>query len=353
LLHQPYSSPKHIIRFSMKLNSLLVSFFLVCTTSCQLLTQSQVKQIERPYETIAKRIIEEGLRSRHAYTLLKGLIENAPSRFVGSEGAANAVGWGKKIMEEIGFDNVRIESVMVPHWVRGSTEEAEVILTSGDKIPLTICALGGSVPTTKTGLYAEVVQVKSFEELRDKGEIARGKIIFYNRPMDPTKFNTFEAYGGAVGQRAAGAIEAARIGGVASLVRSVTSRPDDVPHTGAMYYNDSIPPVPGAAVSVKDADLLDSLLKTDPHLKVRLTLSCRTMSDVESGNVMGELRGSEKPEEIIIVSGHLDSWDKGNGAHDDGAGCVQSIEALRILMRNLDCRAERRMQQKSDLMKNI
>ncbi len=325
----------------MKSSYFLVSLFLFYNIpSHQALTQATAQQGERPYETTAKKIIEEGLRSRYAYTLLKGLTENAGHRFVGSEGAADAVAWGKKVMEELGFENVHLEPVMVPHWVRGSTEEAEVILTSGETIPLTICALGGSVPTTKTGIYAEVVQVKSFGELHDLGEKARGKIVFYNRPMDPTMFNTFEAYGGAVNQRSAGAVEAGRVGGVASLVRSVTSKPDDVPHTGAMHYNDSIPPIPAAAVSVVDGDLLDSLLRTDPHLKVRLRLSCKTESDVESANVIGELRGSEKPEEVIVVGGHLDSWDKGHGAHDDGSGCVQSIEALRI-MKTLGLRPKR------------
>lgn len=315
----------------MKLLSVLIYSIILFITSFQAPAQEKTTEGGRPYESTVKKITEEGLRSRNAYALLRSLTENAPLRLVGSAGAADAVAWGKKVMEELGFDNVRTQRVMVPHWVRGSMEEAEIVLTSGEKIPIAVCALGGSVPTTKTGIYAGIVQVKSFEELHRLGENARGKIIFYNRPMDPAKFNTFEAYGGAVGQRGAGAIEASRAGGVASLVRSVTTRSDDVPHTGAMYYNDSIPPVPGAAVSVIGADLLDSLLTADPGLKVRLILSCETLPDVESANVMGELRGTEKPEEVIVIGGHIDSWDKGQGAHDDGAGCVQSIEALRII----------------------
>jgi carboxypeptidase Q len=316
----------HLISSSFAFLILIIYF-----TISQSLAQNKIQPVEKPYETVAKKIIAEGLQSRYAYTLLKGLIDHAPMRLVGSEGAAGAVIWGKKVMEDLGFENVHTEPVMVPHWVRGFTEEAEVVLSSGEKIPLTICALGGSVATTKTGIVAEVVQVKSFDELHQLGETTRGKIIFYNRPMDPAKFNTFEAYGSAVNQRSAGAVEAGKVGGIAALVRSVTSRADDVPHTGAMHYNDSIPPVPAAAVSVKGADLLDSLLKIDPKLKVRIILSSRTMSDVESANVMGELKGSEKPGEVIVVSGHIDSWDKGQGAHDDGSGCVQSIEALRIL----------------------
>ena len=175
--------------------------------SCQCTAQIKSDRVEKPFEAAARKIIVEGLQKRYAYTLLKGLTENAPLRFVGSEGAADAVAWGEEIMQELEFENVRTEPVMVPHWVRGSVEEAEVILSAGEKIPLTVCALGGSVPTTKTGVYAEVVRVKSFDELRDLGETARGKIIFFNRPMDPVKFNTFEAYGGAVNQRSAGAAD--------------------------------------------------------------------------------------------------------------------------------------------------
>jgi hypothetical protein len=175
------------------------------------------------------------------------------------------------------------------------------------------------------------VEVRSFEELHKLDAGARGKIVFFNRPFDKTKFNTFEAYGGAVDQRSAGAMEASKAGGVLALVRSMTSRLDDVPHTGVMGYVDSIQRVPGVAISTIGANQLSDLLKKDRGLKVYVRTSCETLPDVESANVVGEIRGTELPNEVIVVGGHLDSWDKGRGAHDDGSGVVQSIEALRLL----------------------
>lgn len=284
----------------------------------------------RPYEKESNSILATGLKSKKAFKLLEELCIKVGHRLVGSPQAAKAVEWGKRTMEDLGFQNVHLEPVTVPRWVRG-TEDGTIVLTSGENIPLKICALGGSIGTTVDGITAEVIQVKSFDELSSLGEAVKGKIVFFNRPMDPTKFNTFQAYGGAADQRSSGAVEAARFGGIGALVRSLTMRVDDVPHTGAMHYVDTIPKIPAAAVSIIGANLLDSLLAIDKNLKVRLKLECQTLPDVESANVIGEITGSEKPDEIIVVGGHLDSWDKGHGAHDDGAGCVQAIEALRIL----------------------
>ncbi|MFQ5824706.1 MAG: M20/M25/M40 family metallo-hydrolase, partial [bacterium] len=160
---------------------------------------------------------------------------------------------------------------------------------------------------------------------------AQGKIIFYNRPMDSRKINTFAAYGAAVNQRARGAIEAAKVGAVAVLVRSMTTRLDKVPHTGAMHYDENVLKIPAAAISTMEANFLSKLIKQDEIVQVRLRLTCETLPDVPSANVIGEITGTEIPDEVIVLGGHLDSWDKGQGAHDDGAGCVQSIEALRLL----------------------
>ncbi|MDI6767937.1 MAG: M20/M25/M40 family metallo-hydrolase [Bacteroidota bacterium] len=284
----------------------------------------------RPYEKESNSILATGLKSKKAFKLLEELCIKVGHRLVGSPQAAKAVEWGKRTMEDLGFQNVHLEPVTVPHWVRG-VEDGWIISSSGENIPIKICALGGSIGTPDRGITAEVVQVKSFGELSSLGNLVKGKIVFFNRPMDPVKFNTFQAYGGAANQRSSGAVEAARYGGVAALVRSLTMRIDDVPHTGAMHYVDTIPKLPAAAISLIGANLLDSLLRIDKNLKVRMKLECQTLPDVESANVVGEITGSEKPNEIIVVSGHLDSWDKGHGAHDDGAGCVQSIEALRIL----------------------
>jgi Zn-dependent M28 family amino/carboxypeptidase len=232
----------------------------------------------------------------------------------------------------LGFENVRLEAIQVPHWVRGPIEEAAVVGTQGQAaVPLRICALGGSVATPEEGITAPVLEVRSFEELRAAGEKAKGRIIFFNRPFDRGLINPFHAYGGAVDQRSVGAIEAARAGGKAALVRSMTTALDDSPHTGAMYYNDTVPKVPAAAVSTRGAETLSQLLAGDPDLKLRIKLTCQTLPDVESANVVGELVGSEKPKEIVLIGGHLDSWDKGQGAHDDGAGCIHAIEAVRLL----------------------
>jgi Zn-dependent M28 family amino/carboxypeptidase len=236
------------------------------------------------------------------------------------------------MMEDYGFDNVHLEPVMVPHWVRGEIEECSIIDGSGRLTAfLSICALGGSIGTPIDGVLGEVIEVRSFDELDAPGLKADGKIVFFNRPFDPAKLNTFEAYGEAVEQRSRGAIEAAKEGAVAVLVRSMTLAHDDVPHTGAMGYDPEVPKIPAAAISTYGADSLSKLLQSGQTISVRLKLSCETLEDVLSHNVVGEIRGAEKPYEVIVVGGHLDSWDKGTGAHDDGAGCVQALEAVRLI----------------------
>ncbi|MHC4859425.1 MAG: M20/M25/M40 family metallo-hydrolase, partial [Planctomycetota bacterium] len=200
---------------------------------------------------------------------------------------------------------------------------------AGDRLP--ILALGGSVATPKAGITAEVVEVKSFTELAKRAEEARGRIVLFNRPMDPTEFAPGKAYGKAVDQRVVGAIEAAKAGAVAALVRSMTTRIDDVPHTGGMRYEDGVERIPAAAVSTRGADRIAALLAAGKKVSLHLRLDCRTLEDEPSHNVVGELRGSERPEEILVVGAHLDSWDVGQGAHDDGAGCCQAIEAARLL----------------------
>ncbi len=284
------------------------------------------------YEEVARRLLAEGLRSCESHSMLAELTTKAPHRLSGSEGAAKAVQVTKEMMEKRGFDNVHLESVMVPHWVRGPIEEAAVVIGTERK-SLTVCALGGSIATPADGITAEVMEVKTFDELRSLGEKAKNKIIFFNRAFDQTKLSPGEAYGGAVDQRSRGAIEASKVGAVAALVRSMTARIDDVPHTGAMNYVDSVKKVPSAAISTLDANMLSDLIKANPGASVYLKLTCETLPDVESANVVGDITGWEKPEEIILVCGHLDAWDKGVGAHDDGSGCVQAIEALNLIKR--------------------
>ncbi len=285
----------------------------------------------KDYHRLAEQIVTHALRDGHSFQMLRELTALGP-RLSGSPQAAAAVELTRQMMERWGFDNVRLQPIMVPHWARGPIEEAAIINSpSVGTAPLTICALGGSIATPEMGIVAEVLEVKNFEELHALGKKAVGKIIFFNRAIDPASFDTFAGYSGAVNQRGNGAVEAARVDGVAALVRSMTTALDDVPHTGGMRYDENIPEVPAAAISTLDANYLSALIARDKNVTVRLRLTCETLPDAPSANVMGELLGSEKPEEIIVIGGHLDSWDKGTGAHDDGSGCVQSIEAVRLL----------------------
>jgi carboxypeptidase Q len=310
---------------SHRLSALVVALVLFCSVS---FGQSSV--IQR-YDPAARKIVEEAIGSNRSYEMLTDLCTTVGNRISGSAQAARAVEWAKKRMEEEGFDNVHLEPVMVPQWVRGPVEEASLIYGSGRREPLKITTLGGSIGTPPEGITAEIVEVKSFEELRRLGDKAKGKIIFYNRPMDRKQISTFSAYGGAVDQRGGGAIMASHAGGVAAMVRSMTTRIDDFPHTGGMGYVDTVKKVPGFAISTLQAERISKLLANGERLKLHIELSAQTLPDVESFNVVGELTGTDKPGEVIVIGGHLDSWDIGQGAHDDGAGCVQSIEALRIL----------------------
>ncbi len=285
-----------------------------------------------PADSVLQRLLCEGLSSTYAHTLLTRLTVEAGLRLSGSPGSQRAITLTQQMMRECGLTSVRVESLMVPYWVRGPVEDAVLVDARGRRGDrLNVCALGGSIATPEEGITAEIVEVRSFEELRSLGGAPHGKIVLFNRPMDPSLLNTGTAYGGAVNQRSVGAIEAARAGAVAALVRSMTLVLDDVPHTGATHYADTIAQIPIAAVSTKDAEKLHAMILQGKMPRLRLRLSCQTLPDVPSANVLGELRGTEKPEEVIVVGGHLDSWDKGTGAHDDGAGCVQAIEALRLL----------------------
>ena len=282
---------------------------------------------------VLARLMDAGLRDVGSYDLLKELTGKAGHRLSGSPGAEKGVALAREMMVRLGFNNVHLEPVTVPHWERGSPEDAVALLPGRQSVRLKVSAFGGSIGTPRGGITAEVVEVSSFEELTKLGTGARGKIIFFNRPMDPVKLNTFEAYGGAVAQRSRGAVEAAKVGGVAAIVRSMTLALDDVPHTGAMRYAKGTPRVPAAAISTRGANRLSGLLKGGRSVRVRLRLTCRSYADTSSANVIGELTGNEEPEEVIVVGGHLDAWDTGDGAHDDGAGCMQAIEALSLLKR--------------------
>jgi Zn-dependent M28 family amino/carboxypeptidase len=296
-----------------------------------LTASAQVTDSAHGYEPVAAQLLRSGLLRLGAYGMLERLTSRAGHRLSGSAGADTAVELAKELMEERGFSNVHLEHIMVPRWERGTTERAFLVLPGKANIPVAVCALGGSIATPVGGITAGVVEVRSFEELDHLGTAAAGKIIFFNRPMDPSLLNTFEAYGGAVDQRSRGAVQGAKSGGVAVLVRSMTLAIDGVPHTGGMGYQEGVKKIPAAAISTRDAEKLSGLIRRGEHLRVRVILSCRTLPDAPSANVVGEITGTEKPEEVIVVGGHLDAWDKGSGAHDDGAGCVQAIEALDLI----------------------
>ncbi len=261
----------------------------------------------------------------NASSVLHHLCKSIGPRLSGSVNAQKAVEFGYAKMKEYRFDTVFLQPVMVPHWERGKTEK----VVAGDR-KLHVKALGGSVGTDGEIVSAQVLEVKSFTELENLGELVKGKIIFFNRPMDPKFKDTFQAYSGAVDQRGDGAVKAARLGAVAVLVRSMTLKLDQFAHTGALRYVDSIPKVPAVAVCTEDAQWLSQQIAKEKTF-VSIELSCKHFPEALSYNVVGEIKGTQFPNKFISVGGHLDSWDVGEGAHDDGAGVAQSLEALRLL----------------------
>lgn len=301
-------------------------FFFLITITVPVLAQT-------PDEVRIREIYNQALAHGQSYPMLETLTTQVGPRLSGSPGAAAAVEWGQDVMKKLGFDSVWLQPVMVPHWVRGKKEIGRVVNSRKmGSLDMAVCALGGSIGTGSSGVVGNVIEVKSFEELAQLGtKNIQGKIVFFNKPMDPTQINTFGAYGGAGFQRRGGASEAAKYGAVAVIVRSLGSNLEDYPHTGSMVYTPNIAKIPAIAISTRHADQLSELMKDDKDLKFYIETHCETLPDAPSFNVVGELRGTQFPDEIIVVGGHLDSWDLATGAHDDGTGCVQSIEVLRIL----------------------
>jgi hypothetical protein len=285
-------------------------------------------------EKVISDIYTNSLTKGQSYNWLDYLSNNIGSRLSGSLGAEKAVAWTKEELEKLGLDKVWLQPVMVPKWVRGIPEFAYIETKPGNTIKVNICALGGSISTPSTGLKAKIVEVSGVEELEKLGrDKIKDKIVFFNRPMDASLINTFESYGGCVNQRYSGAMEASKFGAIGVIVRSMNLRIDDLPHTGSMTYGDIAPSdrIPSAAISTKHADLLSGMLKLDTNIQFYFKQNSKQLDDVLSHNVIGEITGSEYPDEYIVVGGHLDSWDLGDGAHDDGAGCTQSMEVLRLL----------------------
>ena len=277
------------------------------------------------------RIYHEELSHGQAFGHLKELVGEFPGRLSGSESLTGAIQWGVRTLTEVGLDDVRTLPVMVPHWVRGAPESVRLDGVSGQAGSLAALALGQSGATPPEGLTAEVVEVHSLAELQGLGEAElKGKIVFFNRPMNPATYRPGKAYSEAGDQRTHGPSAAAKFGAAAVLVRSLTQSVDDIPHTGTTTFEDGQAPIPAAALSLLAADRLSEALKTDPHTRVTLAIHAQQLPDAPAADVIGEIKGSEAPEQVILIGGHLDSWDIAPGAHDDGSGVVQSIEVLRI-----------------------
>jgi carboxypeptidase Q len=278
-----------------------------------------------------RKIHEKTLSEGKSYDWLRELCVNYPGRLAGSEADLGASLYTLDVLNTLSLDTAYRQECQTMYWKRGNVEQVFQVMNDGGLKQLQATSLGRGGSTRDQGLTTEVIEVKSLDELESlPDEKVYGKIVFFNRPMDPAFVNTFRAYGGAVDQRVYGAARAQKKGAVGALVRSMTLRKDDNPHTGVTVFEENQPKIPAMALSTNDADLLSSALVNGP-VYVFINTNCKDEGIKPTYNVIGEIKGSEFPDEIILVGGHLDSWDIGQGAHDDGSGCVQSIEVLNIL----------------------
>lgn len=304
-----------------KLYLLIVSFFILSLAQAQTNDDS----------LFIKKISDEILQNGQAYANLRELCKSIGHRLSGSVGMYKAEDWGIKTLKNSGADNAYKQPCMVPHWVRGGAAIAKFSSKKRSKNPeFSVAALGNSLSTKSGGIIAKIIEIKNYEELTKRKDEVRGKIVFYNYPYNKKMFGG--AYGDAVRYRGGGASAASKYGALAVLVRSVTAANDDNPHTGALRYNDSFPKIPALAISTKDAEALSGFLKGNyKEDNFYLKSNAAMLPDTIAHNIIGEIIGTEFPNEIITIGGHLDSWDLGEGAHDDGTGIVQSIEVLRVL----------------------
>ncbi len=313
----------------MKGKTLLSLYFL---TLCSLNVFSQEEK-ENEDALFIRKIYDQALTNGQCYQWLTHLTTQIGGRLAGSPASMAAVEYTRQVLDTMDMDSVWLQPCRVPHWNRGEREEVRVVQSALGSFDLNALALGNSVGTGVEGIAAEVIEVQSLAEVEALGETqVKGKIIFYNRPMNPKQIRTFNAYGGAVDQRVFGASRAAKFGAVGTLVRSMTTKLDDYPHTGTLVYEEEVQRIPSLAVSTNDAERLSFLLKKGP-VTVFIKSNCEILEDKLSYNVIGEIKGTTHPDEIILVGGHLDSWDVGQGAHDDGAGCVHAMDVIHILKR--------------------
>jgi carboxypeptidase Q len=282
-----------------------------------------------------RRLADEILLNSRAYSNLHTLTKTIGGRLSGSPQYYRAEAWGQQALHDAGADKVYLQECLVPHWIRGGSDSAAfTTLENKSELKirsLDILALGNSAGTGPNGITAPVVLIHSFEELQQHKADVKGKIVFYDYPFDNRLIETFKAYSDAVRYRVQGPSTAARYGAVAVLLRSMTGSVDNNPHTGAMIYNDSFPKIPAAAVGLLDAAKLAGALEKNTQLSVYMRTMAQMLPDTPAHNVIGEITGSVFPDQVILVGGHLDSWDPAEGAQDDGAGCVHAIEVLRAL----------------------
>jgi carboxypeptidase Q len=281
------------------------------------------------YRDPASRLVGEALSSDFAWQRLALLGDTFGHRLSGSDNLADAIKWAAEEMMKDGLENVRTEPAKVPHWVRGQ-ESAEIV--SPRRYPMVMLGLGNSIGTPAEGIEAEILVVRNFQELDAAAARVRGRIVVYNAP--------FTTYGETVQYRSAGPSRAATQGAVAVLVRSVGPKGLRTPHTGALRYADGQPQIPAAAITVEDAERLQRMQDRGTQVRVRLKMEAKFLPDADSANVVGEIRGREKPDEVVVIGGHFDSWDVGTGSTDDGGGCIATWEALR-LMKKLNLRPRR------------
>jgi carboxypeptidase Q len=311
------------------------------TTLLTLLFVSMTVLAQTEDSAFIKKISDEILTNGKAYDNLRYLTKQIGGRLSGSPAMVKAEAWGLKTLQQSGADKAWMQECLVPHWVRGGNDIATAKWVRSKNIPglmdatlmtkpLDVLALGNSMGTGKNGISAEVVEVGSFEELDKRKDEVKGKIVFYNYKFNPKFINTFESYGDAVKYRGQGASKAAKYGALAVIVRSMTHSMDNNPHTGALRYDTTVAKIPAVAIGLRDADWLDSLSQNQ-HISVMVKTNGHFLPDTIGHNVIGELTGTEFPDQYITVGGHLDSWDPAEGAHDDGAGIVQTIEILRTL----------------------
>jgi len=280
-----------------------------------------------PPEPSSERLLGHAFVDSRAYDRLAHLVDRFGPRLSGFPNLDAAIAWAAEEMRGDGLDRVWTEKVSVPHWVRGE-ERGEIVAPA--RHPLALTALGGSIPTPAAGTMAEVVEATSFADLKALGDRVRGRIVLFNRPIVRNGEGE-QGYGNASALRSKGASEAAKLGAVAMLVRSLGTASFRLPHTGAMHYEDGVAQIPAAAVAAEDADLIHRLLAAGEPVTVRLVLGCQTLPDADSANVLAEVRGRDRPDEIVLIGAHLDSWDLGTGAIDDGAGVAIVMETMRLL----------------------